>query len=178
MAGQPSYVSIDEVQRGQIEEFARSSPGWQVLSHQNIPLVFPETLRAKLDSVVAIVSGNPSGVTILVFNALRVEPKADAIDHEPFGIVVLQSGASTGGMFFHHGDWDGRTEQPPPGFWDITLASGVGNYFYTNPPSGTTSGPLETLPRGHANAFAAVAKRLQGENPDDAGRDRSSSASC
>ncbi len=98
---------------------------------------------------------------MLVFNALRVDPKAGAIDQEPFGVAVLPSGASTGGMFLHHGNWEGRTAPPPQGFWEVVIASGVGNYFYSNPPSGLTIGPLELLPHGHAEAFAAVVSRLQ-----------------
>ena len=127
---------------------------------ENLLGVYPDAFRAKLDSALVILSGTPSGTTILVCNAFRVDAKADAIDQEPFGVLVSPSGASTGGLFLHHGDWPERTVTPPAGFWDFVSASGVGNYFYANPPSGVTQGPLETLPGGHAEAFRRVVDHL------------------
>ena len=75
------------------------------------------------------------------------------LDHEPFAVSVLSSGASTGGMFVHHGDWEGRSVAPPAGFWDKVQESGIGDYFLANPLSNSTGGALADLPTGHKNAF-------------------------
>ena len=66
-----------------------------------------------------------------------------------------------GGMLVHHGDWDGRSEMPPQGFWEIVEESGVGNYFLANPPSDRTSGTLADLSSGHRAAFYRAVHLLQ-----------------
>ena len=86
-------------------------------------------------------------------NAVRVDEKVGMLDHEPFAVSVLSSGASTGGIFVHHGDWEGRSEAAPTGFWDKVEESGIGDYFLANPPSNSTGGALGDLPTSHQNAF-------------------------
>lgn len=151
----PSWLNLTLTQQQELDAFSRM-PGWRLLSKESLPTVFPQSFREKLDSGIVIAAPTSSGGTWLVFNALRVDSRDQAIDQEPFAIIVHSTGAASSGMFLHHGDWPGRTESPPSGFWDRVQESGIGNYFYSNPPSGLTSGDLYQLPPGHREAFEKV----------------------
>ena len=160
MAPKTSWLDLTSTQQAEIDAVARTN-GWRIVGHGDLPTVLPVSFREKIDSAVVIASGTTSGVTYLVYDNLRVDVNDDAIDHDPFGIVVYSTGASPRGMLLHHGDWDGRTEQPPDSFWDYVRDSGIGDYFYTNPPSGQSTGTLENLPNGHRGAFEAVVERIR-----------------
>jgi len=64
--------------------------------------------------------------------------------------------ASSSGVFVHHGEWQGRTQPAPPGFWEEVEHYGIGDYFFARPPAGQPSGSLDELPAQHTGAFAAV----------------------
>jgi hypothetical protein len=108
-----------------------------------------------------IVSGTSSNATILVCNALRVDARARAIDQEPFAVAVSGSQAPVSGVFVHHGSWVSRSFDPGDRFWSAVSQSQVGNYFLANPPSGSTSGTLDTLPFGSNGAFRSALDALR-----------------
>jgi len=156
-----SFIPLTPEQQREVEGLSQS-PGWRALPQSELPTFLPASLRARLDSAVVISSSTVlSGRTYVVCNGLRVDRRADAIDHEPFVISVLSSDASTGGMFVHHGDWNGRTEQAPAEFWESVERSGVGDYFFANPPSGRTFGELADLDAPHKRAFYRAIELLR-----------------
>lgn len=155
-----SFARLTPEQQRELEELAQK-PGWRILPQQDIPGVFPPPFRAKLDSAMLIASGAGDGSTYLVCNAFRVDMKARAIDQEAFAVIVATSGSNTTGAFVHHGNWPGRTQGPPPAFWDYVAASGVGNYFFTAPPAGQTTGELSDLSAGQREAFEAIIRSIR-----------------
>lgn len=149
---EPSWISLTTTQQSELEPFVQLA-GWQILSRQSIPTVFPARFRDKLDSAVVISAPTSSGGTWLVFNAVRPDRPAGKLDQEPFAVIFHSTGADSSGMFLHHGNWPGRSEVPPKGFWRHVDESGIGDYFFANPPSDLTSGTLDQLPPGHRAAF-------------------------
>jgi hypothetical protein len=139
-----------------------SEPWFKVIPKEQIPGVFPESFREKLDHAVVMGSGDVSGNVYLVLNARRVDLKASAIDEEPFGVVFDNGVPSESGVFIHHGDWDGRTEsRVPPHFWEHVAASGIGNYY--PPPSllPNSSGSLhEIQTTSNLSAFNQTIKTM------------------
>ena len=97
----------------------------------------------------------------MVYSASRVDYKDQQIDIEPFGLIVHATGPSSSGAFLHHGNWEGRSEPPPAGFWDTVARSGIGDYFHSNPPAGLREGTLEQLPIGHRGAFDSLVREIR-----------------
>lgn len=160
MAPKTNWISLTPEDQAEFERFVPLS-GWRIVPQSELPGVFPTDFRAKIDSAFVIAQKTPTGGTYLVVNALRVDYKDKAIDQEPFGLIVHATGASSSGMFLHHGNWEGRTEPPPPGFWIQISASGIGDYFYTYPPASRREGTLDELPKGHRQASEAVIFRIR-----------------
>jgi hypothetical protein len=94
-----------------------------------------------------------------MLNALRVDDQE--IDQQPFGVIVSSSGASSSGVWLDHGNWLGRTFEPPPEFWDPVDGRAIGSYYYSSPPSGKREGSLDQLSGGHADAFAEITALLR-----------------
>ena len=157
----PSWISLSGLQQAELAAVVSSGSGWQLLSKESLPGVFRDSFKAKTDSCIMIVSGSSSSATVLVFNALRVDAKAGAIDQEPFAVALSGSTAPVSGVFVHHGSWASRSFDPGEPFWSAVSASGVGNYFLANPPSGATSGPLSSLPFGSRGAFESAVSALR-----------------
>jgi hypothetical protein len=130
--------------------------GWRVINGSELPSVFPDDFRIKLDSAIVMVEPTDTGGVYLVTNAIRPDFPPRALDQEPFGLIVHSTGAASYGVFVHHGTWEGRTEYPPTGFWDTVTSTGIGDYFLAVPPSGSMQGRMEDLPKGHREAFDAV----------------------
>jgi hypothetical protein len=167
-----SWISLDPVQASRIIQKTYQvhyNPGYLVVPKQEIPDVISPIFREKCDSAVLMTSTGPNGILILVWNSLRVDEKARAIDQEPFAIARLSTGQMPSGLFLHHGNWHGRTSQDlPPGFWEHIRASGIGNYFPQNHLPQSSTGSLGDLfGTSHANAFYTVldAFRNQGLLP-------------
>lgn len=151
---------IDELSA--LKDAMGNDPTYLIVPQEQIPSVY-DAFRQKLDSAVVMSSTTPQGTVFVGINALRVDEKAHAIDQDPFGIAFLSTGPMPSGVFIHHGGWSGRTEtKVPPGFWDVVLASGVGNQFpHTILPTNST-GPLSTLAgTSHDGALNAVFKKLK-----------------
>lgn len=159
-----STRSITCTQRAEFEELARglhTTAGYRWIRRDQIPTAVPQTLRKKTPRALLMWERKPSGDTYLVCNGLRVDLKADALDHEPFGVVVHSSGASTGGVFIHHGGWRGRTTPLTPELRTALESTSLADYFPLAGAPSASSGPLSDLSRTpHAGAFAATLARL------------------
>lgn len=156
----PNWLSLSDDQQGELEGIA-PSPGWRIIRRAELPTVFPEPFRAKIDSAVVISAPTSTGGTYLVYSANRVDYRDRQIDIEPFGLIVHSSGPSSSGVLLHHGGWKGRSEPPPAEFWEVVAESGVGDYFYSNPPEGLSYGTLDQLPKGHRGGFDAVVREIR-----------------
>ena len=44
------------------------------------------------------------GRTYIVCNGIRHDEKVNALDQEPFGVVIYSTGSSPEGFFIHHGE--------------------------------------------------------------------------
>lgn len=111
MAEKYSYVGVTQTQLNEIQMLCPHdsvSPWFRVIPKEDIPLLFPQSFRDKMDHAVVMGSGDATGRTLVVINAHRVDVKDHAIDQEPFGIVLDTGSPNTSGIFIHHGDWDGR----------------------------------------------------------------------
>lgn len=155
-----SWITLSPDERADLDRFL-SGPGWQVVSQSVLPVVFPGPLRDKVDSALVVNEPTSTGGRYLVVSALRPDPSDDAIDIEPFGLIVHSTGASSSGVFLHHGEWEGRSQSAPPDFWQGVQQHGVGDYFLTKPPSGLMTGSLAESPLEHRGAFDAVVGALR-----------------
>ena len=159
-----STRSITSTQCLEFEQLAGSlhtTAGYRWLSRDSIPSAVPWTLRRKMPKALLMWERTSSGDTYLVCNGLRVDPKTNAIDQEPFGLVVRQSGASTGGMFIHHGAWRGRTTTLTPRLRAALESTSFGEFFPLAGVPSASSGPLSSLSHTpHSGAFSATVARL------------------
>jgi len=126
-----------------------------------LPSVFPARLRDKIGAALVIGAPTSTGGAYLVYSAHRVDRPAQAIDIEPFGLIVHSTGPSASGVYLHHGVWEGRTHYPPPEFWDDVAQSGIGAYYMTQRPMNLRTGTLAQLPTGDRNAFDAVVRQIR-----------------
>ena len=160
MADRPSWINLSSTQQDELHTFV-PAPGWRLVPGRELPSLFPETFRAKIDSAVVIAAPTSTGGTYLVFSANRVDLKARALDIEPFGVIVHSTGPAPSGAFIHHGTWADRTQYPPEPFWVDVSQSGIAQYFLASPPASRSAGRLAELPKGHAGAFEAIVRELR-----------------
>jgi hypothetical protein len=156
----PNWLTLCEDHRQELGDCVQS-PGWRIIPGSELPSVFPDLFRQKIDSAVVVTAPTSTGGTYLAYSANRVDYKEQMIDVEPFGLIVHSTGPSSSGVFLHHGDWDGRSESPPDGFWEEASRSGIGDYFFSNPPGGLREGTLDQLPKGHRGAFDALVVEIR-----------------
>jgi hypothetical protein len=103
-----------------------------------------------------------SGSIYLVCNGIRHDVKDNALDQEPFGIVVHSSGASPSGIFIHHGDWRRRTTPITPAVSQVLDSTSLGNYFPLGETPSGSSGPLADLSdTSHEGAFKTMLQKLK-----------------
>lgn len=159
-----STFSISSSQVEEFEQIAKnynSSSGYKWFSSSQIPSAIPEALRNKLPSAMLMWERNSSSSAFLVFNNIRLDQKDNSLDQEPFGIVVNSSGASTYGIFIHHGDWHNRTTPITPEVLKILESTSLGNYFPLGEVLQSSSGPLTDLKNtSHEGAFNAMINKL------------------
>ena len=104
---------------------------------------------------------NSSSSVFLVFNGMRLDKKDNAIDQEPFGIVINSTGANTYGIFVHHGDWPNRTIPITSEVQKILESTSLGNYFPLTEVPQSSSGPLTELKNtSHEGAFKKTINEL------------------
>lgn len=160
-----SALSLTSSQQQEFEVLARDvgvSAGYKWLSPEEVPSAVPLGLRNKFTSALLMWERTSSGCTMIVCNGVRYDKPANALDQEPFGVAVYSSGASTSGVFLHHGSWPNRTT-PITGSESAVLGStSLGNYFPLNEPPHDSSGPLSDLSfTSHEGAFQATVNHLQ-----------------
>lgn len=160
MPPKPSWINLSSEQQDELDLLLRP-PGWRLLPGNELPSVFPPPFRAKIDSALLIAQQTSTGGIYLAFSAHRVDVRAQAIDIEPFGVIVHSTGPSPSGVFIHHGTWEGRTLYPPRAFWEEVSISGVGQYFLANPPENLREGTLAQLPKEHRGAFDALVREIR-----------------
>ena len=160
MVDRPSWINLSSGQRDELDQLVLA-PGWRLVTQSELPSVFPERFRAKIGSALIIAAPTSTGGTYLAFSAKRVDLKAQALDIEPFGVIVHSTGSGPSGVFIHHGTWEDRTQYPPDAFWGGVSQSGVAQYFLTSPPAHRSTGPLTELPKGHAGAFEAIVREVR-----------------
>jgi hypothetical protein len=96
-----SIYSITSTQRAEFEELAKKrklESGYAWLSSSEIPSAIPASLRSKMISALLMWERTSSGCMYLVCNGIRLDEKDNALDQEPFGVVVHSSGASPTGI--------------------------------------------------------------------------------
>jgi hypothetical protein len=155
-----SWVKLSTGQQDEVDALLRP-PGWRIIAARDLPSVFPQPFRTKIDSALLIAERTSTGGTYLAVSANRVDAKAEAIDIEPMGVIVHSTGSGSTGAFIHHGSWAGRTQAPPSGFWRSVTVSGIRDYFLANPPQGLREGSLDQLPTAHRGAFDAIVQVLR-----------------
>lgn len=159
-----SALSLTSSQQAEFEDLASglgTASGYRWLSSTELPTAVPESLRRKLTSALLMWERTSSGMTQIVCNGVRFDQKAHALDQEPFGVVVHTSGASTGGVFIHHGDWAGRSLPVTSEVREVLESTSLGNYFPLGEVPSSSSGPLSDLSQtSHEGAFRAVINHL------------------
>ena len=160
MVNSPNWINLSSTQRDELDRLVHA-PGWRAVAGSELPSVFPDRFRARIDSALIIAAPTSTGGTYLAFSANRVDLKARALDIEPFGVIVHSSGPGPSGVFIHHGTWEDRTQYPPDAFWTGVSHSGVAQYFLASPPANRIAGPLTELPKGHAGAFEAIVHEIR-----------------
>jgi hypothetical protein len=167
--GTESWIFFNKGQQDRLTELCPVGE-FRVLSPADASGFLPPALTSKFDSIVVAASGSSDGNTYYLLNGNRWDVKAGEIDQQPFGIAMT-GGAATSGVLVHHGDWVDRSTVPPTSFVQGLSTSGLGACYPlpTNPP--TASGPVSSLPRGHAGAFADVVARIVRQFPACASED-------
>lgn len=156
-----SWIRLNDDARAELSQYSRTV-GWTRLTAEKLPLAVPLSLRAKIDSAVAITTPTSTGGTYVVFSMWRRDTKDSAFDNEPFGLIVHSSGASEAALFLHHGDWEGRTERVPEHVWDEIEHAEIGNLLWAKPPLDQSNGQLSDLVgTPHDGAFQAMIRRLR-----------------
>lgn len=150
-----SYFQLSDESQEELSRYVLPS-GYRVVSAASLPSAFPRSFREKIDSAVLIAQPTSTGGIYMAFNNLRIDVNDRTVDQHPFGFFIHTTGIASVGVFVHHGNWIGRTVQPPPELWTRIANSGIGDYFYSFPPAGKLSGPLADLPTDHRQAFDAA----------------------
>jgi hypothetical protein len=172
-----SWFTLTTDQQRELEVCVR--PGeWRVVPRVELPSVFPESFRVKVDSALVIAAPTSTGGTYLAYSANRIDYRARAVDIEPLGLIVHSTGASSSAVFLHHGTWPNRTDYPPSSVWNELAASSIGDYFLTHPPNGVSEGTLDQLPKGHRGAFDAVIAEIRRHVGTEDSDTRSNAMSC
>jgi hypothetical protein len=157
-------VSLASFHQSEIEELARSlgtNAGYCWLTPERYLSVIPERLKGKLPSALMMWERTDSGCTAIVCNGIRLDRRANALDQEPFGVVVYSSGASTGGVFVHHGAWANRTVAITPEVQSVLDSTTLGKYFPIGEVPSDSSGPLSDLKgTSHQGAFNTMMAQL------------------
>jgi hypothetical protein len=119
---------------------------YKIISPQDFPEgVISTDLLGKCDSILLVSSGNATSTAYYMANINRVESKTGEIDQQPFGLLLVGASASSSGLMFHHGNWCGRTSQPPPEFWENVKNSGIGKCYPLKTLPSKNEGPIEEL---------------------------------
>lgn len=163
-----SVRSIASTQLVELDDLARQpdrDAGYRWLETAEIPTVIPEALRRKFTSALLMWERTSTGGTYLICNGIRLDQRANALDQEPFGVVVHTSGPSPSGVLIHHGGWTDRTVTITPAIRSVLESTSVGNYFPLGEVPSSSGGALSDLKEtSHHGAFRAVVRVLLSES--------------
>jgi hypothetical protein len=155
------YFRTDGEHREDWERMCNSGE-YVVVPPSHLPGPLPDALTKKFDSVVVAASGVPGTDHVFyMLNGHRVDAPAGEIDQQPFGLYFHGDQASVSGCLIQHGNWEGRTTEPPPDFWDHLDASGLGHCYPLSELPSDTSGDLADLPKSQSDAFAALVEVMK-----------------
>lgn len=124
---------------------------YQVVAPSTLSGLIPDPLLSKSNSVLVMASAS-GAYSVFVANLNRVDVADNAIDQHPYIAVFNHSASAASGGFVDHGDWDGRTDYPGTGFFDVISASGMDTYYPLRQMPTSTSGALESLGANSQNA--------------------------
>jgi len=83
-------------------------------------------LTSKCASTIFLASsGDADGKIYYLANLIRTDlndPNGFAVDQMPFGFVIDTSMQALSGVLVQHGNWEGRTNYPPPAEWENVLS--------------------------------------------------------
>jgi len=158
---QPSFVSLEEPARAEIQSLVRRGDGFFHLAAQELPSAITGSLRPKWDSALAIVSGSAGSNGVVVLLGHRIDSKAGKMDHHPFAVAISSSVADSSGVFVNHLSSTSRSIDLPTGFATAFVNSNISNYYYDNPPFGVASGSLPQLPEPAREALGKVVTLLK-----------------
>ena len=156
----PSYVSLSDPQRSELNSFLSRGDGFFVVPSQDLPSVIPEKLRTKWDSAVAVISGSAISAGAIILLGHRIDLPVSKLDHHPFAVAVSSGSAAVSGVFVDHLSSTSRSIDLPSEFTSAFIASGISNYFYNNPPFQVASGSLSELPAPTKEAIGIVLNLL------------------
>ncbi len=150
----------------EVEELAKDfwgtdEGGYRRVSKNEIPNIIPETLRKKLYGAMIMGQQTTDGKVCLVVNCIRPDWNDNAIDQNPFGIIVYTSGASTQGVYIQHGNWHERSIPLTAELKRIITSTSLGDYYPLKNEPHNSSGPLSDLSRtSHEGAFNTIINYL------------------
>jgi hypothetical protein len=160
-----SSIELDSKQRQEIEMIV--SPGsFRILAQSEFPSFIPKALGDKCE-VVIIAASSGHDKTYIMCDCHRVDAKASCIDREPLLAIITTSGAHSVATFAHHGDWCGRSYNPPEDYWIKVKASGIGACYGSSIPADVRHGALGDLSAGEKSTFEAVIEGIVGRNCEE-----------
>jgi hypothetical protein len=145
-----SVLSLTSTQKSEFEKLANIFPygsGYIKLPHEKLPTAIPKSLRKKMPIAVLMFEKTTDAHTYIVCNGIRHDKKANALDQEPFGVVVYSTGSSPSGVFIHHGKWARRSVPITPELQGNLTSTGLGDYFPLTDIPSASSGPISDLKR-------------------------------
>ena len=150
----PSYVAITDRQRAELSSFMSRGDGFFPVRAQELPSVITGSLRPKWDSGMAIISGSGTSNGVCAIIGYRIDERAGMMDQHPFAVAVSASVVGASGLFVNHMSTTSRSIQLPSAFSGSFQASGISNYYFSNPPFSVASGSLPNLPAPAKEALA------------------------
>lgn len=124
----------------------------------------PDGLVRKADNLLIGCSGDANGGLYYFANLSRIDSKDKAIDQHPFGFIVDSTNQTPSGVLIDHGNWEGRTVNPPTEAWNEIMQGSFEQYqsLQILPPN--ESGSIyELSDSSQQRAFATMIQKLNKE---------------
>ena len=132
-----------------------------ITSGSTLSGLLPEDLIQKFNNVVVAGSATSTGGVYYLINCNRVDENDKAIDQMPFGFLFLNNNPSGCACLIQHGNWEGRTINPPSDFWDKIKESGISSYYPLSEMPKNKSGNINDLKiKSQKTAFIELIKAL------------------
>ena len=128
--GRMKYDWFDTSKEDREKWEALCPPGeYRILPSEVLSGVVPQELYSQYNSVFIMASGTASGNIYFMANGNRVDFPDNAVDQMPFGLAFIGDDPVPSGCLIQHGDWEGRTTEPPQEFWGLIIASGIHSHY-------------------------------------------------